>query len=153
VRRALLALLVGAWALTGCGDDDDPADGDAADVVVSDAWARSTAAAQTTGAVYFDVESSADDTLVSASVPASIAAAAELHEHVMNDDGSMVMRELDDGLVLEAGEPAAFEPGGLHVMLVDLAAPLEVGQSFELTLDFANADPVVVPVTVYETEP
>ena len=122
-------------------------------MIVSDAWARSTSAAQTTGAVYFEVESSADDTLLTASVPASIAAGAGLHEQVTNDDGSMVMRELGDGLVLEAGESTSFEPGGLHVMLVELAAPLEVGQTFDLTLDFADADPIVVPVTVYETEP
>ena len=29
----------------------------------------------------------------------------------------------------------------------------EVGQTFDLTLEFAESDPVVVPVTVYETEP
>ena len=152
MRRALLALLVGAWALTGCGDDDEAGAGNS-QVTVTEAWARSTAAAQTTGAVYFSVESDSDDTLVSASVPASIAARAELHEQLANDDGSMVMRSLTDGLPLTAGQPAVFEPGGLHVMLVDLAAPLAIGERFDLTLDFDAADPVIVPITVYETEP
>ena len=152
MHRALLALLVGGCVLAACGDDDGEAAG-SADVVVADAWARSTSAAQSTGAIYFEIESAVDDTLVSASVPASIADRAELHEHVMNDDGSMVMRELGGGLVLQGGERVAFEPGGMHVMLVDLAAPLEVGQTFELTLDFARSEPIVVPITVFETEP
>jgi copper(I)-binding protein len=153
VRRALLALLAGVWALIGCGGDDDEPGAGNAPVTVTDAWARSTSAAQTTGAVYFSVESDSDDTLVSASVPSSIAARAELHEQVANDDGSMVMRALTDGLALTAGQPAVFEPGGLHVMLVDLAAPLVIGATFDLTLGFDHADAVSVPVTVYETEP
>ena len=37
------------------------------------------------------------------------------------------------------GRSGEFEPGGLHVMLVDLAGPLESGSSFELTLTFATA--------------
>jgi copper(I)-binding protein len=152
VRRGLVALVVGAWASTACGGGDEAGAGHA-DVTVTDAWARSTSAAESNGAVYFVIESDADATLVSASVPSSIAERAELHEHVMNDDGSMVMRELDDGLALEGGEPASFEPGGLHVMLIDLAAPLDVGETFDLTLELGDADPVVVPVTVYETEP
>jgi len=153
VRRAVLALLAGVWALTGCGGGDDEPGAGNAQVTVTDAWARSTSAAQTTGAVYFSVESDSDDTLVSASVPSSIAARAELHEQTANDDGSMVMRALTDGLALTAGQPAVFEPGGLHVMLVDLAAPLVIGATFDLTLGFDHADAVSVPVTVYETEP
>jgi copper(I)-binding protein len=153
VRPTLLALLVAAWALTGCGGDDGEAGAGSSPVTVSDAWARSTTSAQTTSAVYFSVESDSDDTLVRASVPASIAARAELHEHAANDDGSMVMRALTDGLPLTAGQPAVFEPGGLHVMLVDLAAPLAIGETFELTLDFEVADTMIVPITVYETEP
>ena len=54
---------------------------------------------------------------------------------------------------LPAGEAVVFEPGGLHVMLVDLAGPLESGSSFELTLTFAIAAPKTVTVDVRDEAP
>lgn len=67
--------------------------------------------------------------------------------------GAMVMREVADGLALTGGEAVSFEPGGYHVMLFGLADPLEVGEEFELTLDFASADDLTVTVEVSETSP
>ncbi len=52
---------------------------------ISDSWARTSAAGQTNGAVYFDIESADGDELVGASVPASVAAEAQIHEVVMAD--------------------------------------------------------------------
>ena len=63
------------------------------------------------------------------------------------------MRELSDGLALSGGETVSFEPGGYHVMLPELTGPLEVGDEFELTLEFANAGAVTVTVEVAETAP
>lgn len=66
---------------------------------------------------------------------------------------AMVMREMADGLALPAGETVSLDPGGYHVMLLDLVEPLETGDEFELTLDFEDADDVTVIVTVAETAP
>lgn len=101
-------------------------------------------------AVYFDVEVAGDDVLLAVST--SVAALAELHETVM-DSGAMTMGEADGGVALAAGEPVRFEPGGYHVMLVGLAQPLDVGETFTLTLDFEHAGSVVVPVEVTESPP
>lgn len=152
MRHPLTAVAVAACLLWACGDDDTGG-GSVARVTVTDAWARATATGQTVGAVYFDIEVDGDDVLLGAAVPPEVAAAAEIHEEVAGDDGAMSMRELTDGLPLEDGETVSFEPGGLHVMLVELAAPLELGATFELTLDFAEADDAIVDVTVRETEP
>lgn len=67
--------------------------------------------------------------------------------------GQMRMQELLDGLALTGGETVSFEPGGYHVMLPELAGPLEVGDEFELTLEFANAADVTVTVEVAESAP
>ncbi|MEQ9163678.1 MAG: copper chaperone PCu(A)C, partial [Ilumatobacter fluminis] len=76
------------------------------------------------------------------------------HEMDMGDgDMAMVMQEMADGLPLPADETVSLEPGGYHVMLLDLVEPLETGDEFELTLDFENADDVTVTVTVAETAP
>jgi len=68
-------------------------------------------------------------------------------------EGAMVMQEMPNGLALAGGETVVFEPGSYHVMLLDLAAPLENGDEFEVTLDFATADDVTVEVEVAETAP
>ena len=68
----------------------------------------------------------------------------------MTDDtmaGSMTMQEVDS-IAIPAGEKVALEPGGYHVMLMELAKPLEVGSTFELTLTFAKAGDITVEVEV-----
>jgi len=119
-----------------------------------------------------------DDELVAASVPADIAATVELHEtsmagsddsmmdDSMMDDGMMDNDMMDDGAMdgddmggmmqmrqvssipVPAGTTVTLEPGGLHIMLIDLAAPLTAGQTFDMTLEFASGERLVVPVTV-----
>lgn len=203
MKRVLTLFSLAALTLAACGSDDDS-------VSVQKAWARSSAGGQTTGAVYFDLTVSEDDTLVSADVPDSIADRAEIHEVVMSDmedgdmdssmegdmedgdmadgdmadgdmesdemesdemdemddmegsedmegmdsmDGAMVMQELTSGLALDADETVSFEPGGYHVMLRDIAAPLEVGDEIELTLEFAEAGSTTLTVEVAESAP
>ncbi|MFZ8900881.1 MAG: copper chaperone PCu(A)C [Ilumatobacteraceae bacterium] len=45
------------------------------------------------------------------------------------------------------------KPGGYHVMIFDLVAPLEIGQTFDVTLTFEKAGDVIVPVEVREDAP
>ena len=133
--RAVVA--VALLVLTACGGD--------ADLEVRDAWARPTPLVATPAAVYFELEVAEDDVLLGASAP-DVAAVTEVHE-TMSDDGVMSMHE-NHGVELPAGETVAFEPGGLHVMLVDLVAPLEQGQRFDLTLTLERAGEVKVKVEV-----
>ena len=69
------------------------------------------------------------------------------------DTGEMRMQEMEDGLALVGGETVAFEPGSYHVMLPGLVEPLEAGDEFELTLDFATADDVTFTVQVSDDAP
>ena len=193
-----ISLSIGALVLAGCGSDDS--------VSLENSWARTSAAGQTTGAIYFDLTVDEDDTLVGASVDESVAREAQVHEVVMadmemddmdsgdmddmddsgdmegsddmddmeSDDmesgdmddmdegddhmgdmdmGAMVMQELTDGLELTGGETVTFEPGGYHVMLLDIAEPLEVGDEIEVTLEFAEADSYTTTVEVAESAP
>ena len=63
--------------------------------------------------------------------------------------GMMTMREVER-IELPAGETVVLEPGGYHVMLLDLAAPLELGDTVEVTLTFEVAGDVVVTAEVRE---
>ena len=117
----------------------------AAEVEVEAAWARASAGPARAGAVYVAlVNRGAAAALVGVETPA--AERAELHTHVM--DGDMArMRRLEE-VALPAGGRVAFAPGGLHVMLSGLAAPLVEGAEFPLTLRFADGDSRTVAVRV-----
>ncbi len=52
-----------------------------------------------------------------------------------------------------AGGQAILKPGGYHIMLLELAKPLEVGTTIEITLTFKEAGEMVVSVPVRDTAP
>ena len=137
--------------LVACGSDGGGAA--AGRVSVSDAWSLATVTGQPNGAVYFTILSTESDTLQRIEVPASIAGHATIHETVTNADGAMTMHEMESGVSLEPGTAVTFTPGGSHVMLVDLVQPLSVGEAFDVTLEFAKADPITLRVAVVESAP
>jgi copper(I)-binding protein len=146
---AVLALALIVALLVACGGGD----GSARRVSVSDAWALATVTGQPNGAVYFTVLSTGADTLEQIDVPTSVADHAEIHATATGADGQMRMQELASGVTLEPGTAVTFTPGGMHVMLVDLVEPLAAGQSFDVTLEFTQADPITLPVAVLESAP
>lgn len=176
-RTALTALAVlvalGSLALAACSGSSS-SQTKANGLIIEDAWARTSPASTGTGAVYFTVENTTDriEKLLSASVPTAVAARAEVHEVVMAGastdstmamqgmqgstdstmagSGMMSMREVTS-VSIPAGSTVKFEPGGYHVMLLDLAEPLKSGQKFTLSLGFMNAGVVQVEVTVRES--
>lgn len=113
---------------------------------VRDAWARASAGPAKIGAAYLVVSNggSTADRLVSASSP--VARAAELHTTI--EEGDVMRMQRLDGVDLAPGASAQFKPGGMHIMLVDLAAPLKVGTKFPLTLIFASGVKTTVDVAV-----
>ncbi len=73
-----------------------------------------------------------------------------MHEEGMAS--AMMMQEVGE-IALPAGETVSLEPGGFHVMLLEIASPLELGQKFDLTLTFENGGEKVVEVQVREEAP
>jgi len=69
--------------------------------------------------------------VVAARSPA--AQVVELHTHIMGDDGMHRMREVER-IDVPAGGEAMLQPGGLHVMLINLNGPLAAGNEVEFTL-------------------
>jgi len=115
-----------------------------AEVQVTQAWARATPGKSTIGAAYATVTAPAGDRLVGAASP--VAASVEIHQHTM-EGGVMKMRQID-AVPLPAGQPVTLSPGGYHLMLIDLKAPLVAGQSFPLSLRFEKGGTVETQVTV-----
>jgi periplasmic copper chaperone A len=118
----------------------------AGDLAVTDAWARATPPKAELGAVYLRIENrgTVEDRLVAASSP--VAQSATLHESV-EENGVALMRPLAAAAV-PAGGALDMEPGGAHVMLMGLAAPLVAGESVPLTLTFESSGAVDLSVPV-----
>ena len=113
-------------------------------VQVTNAWSRATPGGASTGAIYLTLSSPAGDTLTGASSAAAKTAA--VHEMAM--DGSVMrMRQLP-ALTLPPGQPVTLQPGGSHIMLEGLKAPLKQGQTIPLHLTFAKSAPVDVTASV-----
>jgi copper(I)-binding protein len=142
MRMAIVAAFVAGFAMAGAGAAQPSAA--AGRIEIEQPWARATPGTAQIGAVYLTIRSPAADRLVSASSP--VAARAEFHESAMSGM-VMKMRRLA-GVAIPAGQGVAFAPGGMHIMLVGLEAPLREGQSFPLTLTFARAGPQTVTVLV-----
>ena len=119
----------------------------AAPPTVSDAWIRATPPGAVTAAAYLTITSGGGaDRLVDAATPA--ARAVELHTNVV-EGGVQRMVRLSE-LTLPAGETVRLEPGGLHLMLIDLAKPLAPGTNVVLSLRFAEAGTVEIEAPVVD---
>ena len=140
---ALLALAAAAaLVLAGCAPtaDAEPAavapTTAAENVTIADAWVKAADEGMTAA---FGELTNTGDTEVS--VLASTSAAAtmtELHETVDDGRGSMSMQEKEGGFVVPAGGTLVLEPGGNHLMLMGLTAPLVAGDEIEITLSFSD---------------
>jgi copper(I)-binding protein len=106
-------------------------------------WARATAGK--VGGIFLTLRNGgAADRLLGGSTPA--AAKVELHNTVKDGD-VMRMRQVD-AISLPANGYVELAPGGLHVMLVDLKAPLRAGDMVPVTLRFEKAGEVTIQVPV-----
>ena len=107
----------------------------AAPVAVDGAWARASVQGQKATGAFMRLTSPEATRLVRAE--SAVAGVVEVHEMKMEGD-VMKMRAVP-GLDLPAGQTVDLKPGGYHVMLMDLKAPLAKGASVPLTLVFQDA--------------
>lgn len=119
---------------------------EAGGIEVLEPFSRATIGNATSGVVYLTIvnHASAADRLVSASTP--VAARTDLHRTVRDGDVAR-MRRLE-AVEIPAGDTVGFDPGGAHIMLTGLEAPLREGDRFDLTLVFESAGPMTVEVPV-----
>jgi periplasmic copper chaperone A len=149
-----LLLVTAALVLAACGSGSATTpDGStsalgaspAAGISVRDAWAR-PAPAGGQSAAYMTVAnaSAADDALLSVR---SAAGAAEVHQSTTGGSGMTGMQAMDR-VVVPAHGSLELQPGGYHVMLMDLSADLVAGSTIQLDLVFEHAGKVVVRAAI-----
>jgi len=145
--RTTLAVL--CLALTACGSGSAAATGRVAarvgEIEIIDPYLPNPAS-PSVAAVYLTVRNtgSTPDALVGAS--SAIAASATLHTEIVQGSYEAMVPLVRLGV--SAHGQASLVPGHDHVMLEGLNQALKVGQTVTVTLRFANAGQVAVPVLV-----
>ncbi len=143
-RTLPLSFLMG---LTVACTERPAADTEHGGIEIVAAFATASPTAQSSAA-YFTIRNSADrpDTLITLSVHGGL---AQLHTTEVHE-GRTSMQHVEH-LAIAPGAEIRLVPGGYHVMLTELAAPLTVGDTVELRAIFTSADTLTVraPVLTY----
>jgi copper(I)-binding protein len=119
------------------------------DIMVMDAKAPASLTPVTkTAAIYMMLMNHGmeADVLKSVSTPAADHASAH---QTIEDNGVMKMREIEN-LELKPHDTVTFAPGGNHIMLTGLKAPLKAGDTLPLVLTFEKAGEVTIDVQVVD---
>ena len=99
-------------------------------ITASGAWVRGTVEGQKATGAYMQLKSADGATVVGAESPA--AGVVEIHE--MRMEGNTMRMRAVENLDLPAGKTVELKPGGYHVMLMDLKAPLKKGDTVPIRL-------------------
>ena len=141
MKKTLVAALLGAF-LAG---QAAAADYQVGDLTISGPFARATAGRAKTGIGYLTIDNKGEaDRLIAASAPVS--GSTVLHTHIRDGD-IMRMRKVEDIKVAANGQ-TTLEPGGFHIMFIDLHGPLKKGDAFPVELTFEKTGKVTVEMDV-----
>lgn len=129
-------MLAAVWAAPESAAQQAPA------ITIEDPWAGTTNPGATVAAGYVTLRNAGAqaDRLVSATSPR--AGRVELHEMRM-DHGVMRMRPVE-GVAVPPGGEAVLQPGGLHIMFIEIDAQFVQGQRIPVTLRFERAGDVSI---------
>ena len=125
-RLTVLAagLLFSAGVLAGAADN----------VSVQDPYVRLAPPNAAATAAFMVIRNTGDKDVKVVKADNPVSKATELHTH-LNEGGVMKMRPVPAIEIRAKGE-AVLRPGGLHLMMIDLKAPMKEGDSVPITLTF-----------------
>jgi copper(I)-binding protein len=63
-----------------------------------------------------------------------------------------MMEEMKDGIDIHVGQTMILQPGGKHIMLMNLTNPIVVGDKIDFTFKFEGADEQTFTLTAKESE-
>lgn len=137
--------LMSAAALLGCLASAQAEEFKAGPLTIDTPWARASAVMAGAAGAFLVVHNSGDaDKLIG--VKSDVA--KDIMIHTSYKDGEVMKMRKVDGVDVPAHGDAVLAPGGYHIMLIGLKAPLKEGETFPMTLTFQKAGEVPVTVAV-----
>jgi periplasmic copper chaperone A len=142
-RNALGSVLI--YAVLGLSFTAHAQEAKVGAIMIEDAYTRATVPGQQVAGGFMKIDNKGGtDLLVSASSP--IAGEVQLHEMSM-EGNVMKMRQVKD-IPVPAGGAVELKPGGMHLMFINIKAPLATGETVPVKLKFAKAGEVEVKMPV-----
>ncbi len=119
---------------------------EAPSIQIDDPWAIEQTDTSKPSAIFMKIRNRGpiSDKLISAD--ALIADITQIHHIKLKHHKMRMRRKLD--IEIAPGYPVVLDHSGYHIMLMHLKAPLRIGATFPLTLNFENSSPIEVEVTV-----
>lgn len=119
-------------------------------LVIGHPWSRPAAAGVPMGVAYLSIANNGTEPEVLTGASSPAAASVQFHQTTISE-GMARMRPLGE-VTIAPGATVKFEPGGIHLMLVDLKAPLEAGKPVSLILEFRKAGRITVQLSVENSD-
>ena len=120
----------------------------AGQIMISDAYARSSGPLAKAGAAYMRIMNHSDESDRLLGVQSDIAKKTELHSHLEDDNGVLKMVRIDEGIKIGPMKDHSLAPGGEHIMFMGLKEPFETGKIIPITLLFEKAGEVGIEIIV-----
>ena len=117
------------------------------DVVIEDAWSRASIGTSRPGVAYMTLQNNGAEPVVVTGLRTNLAMMPMIHASTTDAQGVTRMSHMEE-VEIKAGEAVALEPGGLHVMLMDLQHPMVEGESYALSVIFADGTEATVEVPI-----
>ena len=117
------------------------------DVVVEDAWARASIGTSRPGAAYMTLRNTGNDPVTLVGLATPLAMTSDIHESKTDANGVSSVTPAGE-ILISPGKSVALEPGGLHAMLMRLQYKIVEGETFPLTLNFADGGTVNIDVPI-----
>jgi copper(I)-binding protein len=146
---AIFAVLFATLSITGCAPEatnELPKTG----IIIEDAWVRASEYSAEAGGmtgIFAKITNNGDKTITLVGGSTDAAMMVQTHEVV---DG--MMQEKKGGIEIHVGQTVTLQPGGLHVMLMNLTKPIVVGDKIDFTFKFDKADSQTFTLTAKESE-
>lgn len=134
IATAIAFSALSTVALSGCAPTSQSSSEHSHELTIENAWVRASEYSDHEGGmtgVFATISNGSDHDVVLTGGSTDIAMMVQTHEVV---DG--MMQETENGITIPAGGSVTLEPGGLHVMLMDLKQPILAGDKINFTFAF-----------------
>ncbi len=111
-------------------------------ILVSDAWVQAMPPSQTTTAAYMTITNNSTREAVLVSASSDIAGAVEIHQ--MGEMNGMMDMAMVSNIHIPAWAKVTLQPGGFHIMLINLKKSVNKGDIIPITLHFQDGSAVIV---------
>ena len=118
-------------------------------LVLSEFWIKKVIANNNVTAGYIKIENKNKKNEHLISVEADFSKRTELHDMYIKND-IMIMKHLEEGVLIKSKSQLDFRPGSFHIMFIDLTKSLKKSKLQKVKFNFKNAGSIVVNMPIMD---